>query len=191
MKEIQLVNGKGVALVDDDDFERLSSVKWYLSPNGYAISIKSMYVDGKKTSRSVLMHRLVLECGRGCEIDHINHSKLDNQKSNLRAVTHGVNQTNRFVLSNASSGYRGVYAIKASGKQPAEPRWKGEYRMRYLGDGYGESGKKELAYRYDLAALRDQGGHAQLNFPITGLKKFWTELTQRQVSDGGGVSLES
>lgn len=150
--------------VDDDDFDNLNAYKWYVRTTScgmkYGFRVEHIVRDGKKTTSSIYIHRQIMNAVKGMDVDHLNHDTLDNQKSNLRVVTHGVNQTNRKVLTKAKSGYRGVYSCDSRGW------WKGEYRMKYLGRRKGTDGARELARLYDLAALRDQGINAQLNFPI-------------------------
>ena len=51
-KEIQLANGKGVTLVDNEDYEWLSRYSWCINSCGHAVA----NVDGRNT----LMHRLIL-----------------------------------------------------------------------------------------------------------------------------------
>lgn len=75
MKEIQLTQGR-VALVDDDDFERMSSSNWCFHPSGYACR------SGGR-GKIIMMHREILGdkyCENNLEIDHINRDGLDNRK---------------------------------------------------------------------------------------------------------------
>ena len=47
MREIKLTRGK-IALVDDDDFERINNHKWYWLSIGYAA--RSKKINGKKNN---------------------------------------------------------------------------------------------------------------------------------------------
>lgn len=100
MKKIKLTNGQ-YALVDDQDYEWLSQWSWHPScgyagrNNGYGI---------KKT----LMHRLILNAPDGVEVDHINRDRLDNQRANLRLASRSINQQNKGMQKNNTSGYKGV-----------------------------------------------------------------------------------
>jgi len=89
MKEIK-VSPNSFALVDDDDFDFLNGFKWYLS-NGYAI-------DKKRRK----MHRIILKPKTSEMVDHTDHNKLNNQKSNIRIVNKCENVHNqigeRFLL---------------------------------------------------------------------------------------------
>ena len=98
MKRIPLTKGQ-FALVDDDDFDKLSQHKWRAQWNP---DIHSYYAvrsirlpNGKQTAE--LMHRRILGLERGDrrQGDHINHATLDNRRSNIRSVTQSENQHNR------------------------------------------------------------------------------------------------
>ena len=71
-------------------------------------------------SRHYMAHRLVFAWHRGCwpeaQIDHIDHNRLNNQISNLRAVSHAENLRNKSLYANSSSGVTGVGWHKRSRK---------------------------------------------------------------------------
>jgi HNH endonuclease len=108
MAEIPLVNGRGVAIVDDEDYERVVALgSWRLHSAGYA------YTGGAPKSldpEGTLMHHVVLPPtpGDGGVTDHINRNKLDNRKANLRRVTQVENVQNSVTRSDNTSGVRGV-----------------------------------------------------------------------------------
>lgn len=110
MKKIPLSQGK-FALVDDDDFERVSKWKWsyFKAQDGCERAVRN---NGKT---SVYLHRFLVEPPKGYEVDHIDHDGLNNQKSNLRIATRSQNAANRRLQSNNTSGYIGVSKLK--GKQ--------------------------------------------------------------------------
>lgn len=97
MKKVPLNKGK-FALVDDDDFERVSQHKWVYSNRGYARRIHR--------GKTIHMHRFVMSSDT--LYDHINRDKLDNRKSNLRPCTRSQNQANRRTPANNTSGHKGV-----------------------------------------------------------------------------------
>jgi len=94
MKRIKLENTGNYALIDDDDFELVNSFgKWYETDSGYAV---------KKTKRNyknlnIRMHILINQSPKGLHTDHINGNRLDNRKTNLRAVSSAINSYNRHV----------------------------------------------------------------------------------------------
>ena len=65
------------------------------------------------------------------EVDHINRVRDDNRWSNIRHATRSENQQNTGLRSSNSSGIRGVYWHRASGKWMAYARYEG--RMHSLG----------------------------------------------------------
>ena len=108
MKEIPLTQGK-IAVVDDEDYERLSQNKWHTHGSGYWFGV------GRKNKSYgpdvILMHREVIgNPPPGMEIDHINGNPFDNRKENLRYVTHRQNMQNRHCKK--SSIFPGVSAHK-------------------------------------------------------------------------------
>jgi hypothetical protein len=104
MKEISLSRDK-VALIDDEDFEFLSSIHWYATALNYA-KARLRNQDGKLYS--VLMHRLLLGARKGEQVDHKNHDTLDNRRVNLRLCSNAENTKNRRKHKNSSSLYKGV-----------------------------------------------------------------------------------
>ena len=111
MREIQLTRGK-VALVDDEDFERLSSHKWYADPIRHTYYAKRSVrrPDGRWTS--LYMHHEILGIdGKNVEIetDHVDRDGLNNQRDNLRVATCSQNRHNcRKPSHGRSSPYLGV-----------------------------------------------------------------------------------
>jgi hypothetical protein len=75
------------ALVDEDDFERVSKYKWYLSTDGYGL--------GTVEKKTIRLHHFVFKNPENRHvIDHINQDRLNNQKSNLREVSKSMNSQN-------------------------------------------------------------------------------------------------
>lgn len=104
MKEILLTQGK-VALVDDEDFERIASHRWYAHREG-----NTFYAHRKSDGKTIRMHREILllrQRGR-TEVDHKDGNGLNNKKSNLRICTHSENIRNSRKQSNNTSGIIGV-----------------------------------------------------------------------------------
>lgn len=128
-KKIYLTRGM-VALVDDEDYDRISSVKWSAQKNCNTFYAKrnTPAVDGKRQGIE-LMHRWIITPPEGMEIDHINGDGLDNRKKNLRVVTHRQNSQNRHQFK--TSQYPGVYW------HTKDQRWRTQIRVqgkiKYLG----------------------------------------------------------
>ena len=93
-------------LIDPEDAGLVGDRNWNLSGSGYAISNASK----RKGTPYAYMHRLICDPADGLVVDHINGDKLDNRRSNLRAVSQVINQANRHRVKRVSaSGHRGVY----------------------------------------------------------------------------------
>lgn len=120
MKEIKLSKNK-VALVDDEDFDRVNAFRWYASQesrNGkkwYAIRRVTVEVEdfpGIKYNRRVKirMHRFIMGLGSeiieptGLVVDHGPGGTLDNRKENLEIVTQKVNMERAPNWKRRSSG---------------------------------------------------------------------------------------
>lgn len=116
--EVALVNGRGVAHVDAEDFYRvLAAGPWRLlrhkSGRCYAIA------HAKDKKGTVHMHRLVSAAPAGLEVDHKDLDGLNNQKANLRFATLAENQHNRPAYKNNTSGFKGVSFRKKLNKWQA------------------------------------------------------------------------
>jgi hypothetical protein len=103
----------GHALVDDHLSEWLGEWRWHANSRGYVVRTVHVYIDGRRKSRTVLMHREILGLAYGDprQGDHEDGNKLDNRGSNLRIAHRGQldNQQNRQGPNrNGTSGYRGV-----------------------------------------------------------------------------------
>lgn len=151
-KNIQLPNGR-LAIVDDEDYERLMLRGWFYS-GGYAARKirKGLKITEEK------MHRVIVGAPDGLEVDHINGNKLDNRRCNLRVCTHEQNMANRRKHHNNTSGYTGVVWIKDQRCWRAEIKVGGQ--KKYLGR---FENAEDAARAYDEAALRFKGEFAKTN----------------------------
>ena len=104
------------------------------------------------------MHLIIMGEAYGLEVDHINGNKLDNQKSNLRFVTHMQNLHNRKPSRESSSKYKGV-SWNAWHK-----RWLAKICNNYTSIflGYFKS-EEDAALAYNKAALKYHEEYARLN----------------------------
>lgn len=96
------LNKNQTMICDTDDWERLGYIKWNVYKAGYATGRDSV------TGKTVFFHCEVIGRKDGLVVDHINHNKLDNRKSNLRLVPQRVNMLNKLIIPNAKSGVPGV-----------------------------------------------------------------------------------
>lgn len=94
------------AIVDIEDFERISRLNWYAMWNRGA---KQFYAANKTRGRgTILMHRMILRCKKKEEVDHKNHDTLDNRKENLRKCKHFQNACHKRKSAINTSGFKGV-----------------------------------------------------------------------------------
>lgn len=111
MKYIMLSNGLET-MVDDGDFESLSSLKWYPSVMRKGLT----YATANIKDRTVYMHRMIMNEPLGLYVDHFNRNGLDNQRQNLRITTQSVNIANAGMFQNNTSGYKGVVKYRTGWK---------------------------------------------------------------------------
>ena len=107
---ISLTKGQ-FALVDDSDYESLARFNWYAMRSGHSwyAARGGPKVCGIRTPQVLLMHRVIMGTDAALHTDHIDGNGLNNQRSNLRAVTPAQNQHNRkHKRAGTSSRYRGV-----------------------------------------------------------------------------------
>jgi len=124
MKTLQLTNGYK-AIIDDDDFERVSAFKWY-----GAKSRMNVYVCHGR-SPALRLHRFILNAGQGDFVDHINGDTLDNRKANLRICTNAENIRNSRKYSTNASGFKGVSYIAWRNKWASKITF--NYKKHFLG----------------------------------------------------------
>jgi len=94
---------------DLDDYNLIKNYYWNIH-NGYMSSRD--FHNGK--SKRIYMHRLILQniMGNKFIVDHENHNKVDNRKSNIRPVTYSENNFNTKLNVKNKSGVIGVYYNK-------------------------------------------------------------------------------
>ena len=157
MASIALTNSDLVAIVDDEDIEKLKSYRWRLLINKRR-RIPS-YIVSTSSRHAVSMHRIIMDAKHGQQIDHADGNALNNQKSNLRFATASQQMMNRpRFRTKTSSRYKGVYWDKTL------RRW--QIRIAVNGKektvGYGSS-ENDAARKYNDAAMLYHGEFARLN----------------------------
>lgn len=139
------------ALVDDEDFDECMKYRWVKS-KGYA----KAYI-GKR--RYILIHRIIMHEKKGEVIHHIDHNKLNNQKSNLRFCSHKENIRNQVKQKrNTSSKYKGVTFHKKLNKWQSSINVDKKYKYIGIFDL-----ELDAAKAYNEAAIKYFGEFALLN----------------------------
>lgn len=116
---VWLTNGE-IALVDTEDFKRVSRIRWSHHTKGYAFAT----INGK----SVMLHNFILRrpASRFIVVDHKNRDRLDNRKANLEVKTQAENVRNRPIDRRNKSGCLGVTWHAAANKWAARLFIKGK-----------------------------------------------------------------
>jgi len=157
-KEIALSQGK-FAIVDDEDYERVSQFNWHVVGD-YAVRRVRLNppVNGKRQGVQ-FMHRLIMGEPQGLQVDHRNRNPLDNQRHNLRIATNSQNRMNASKprATTARSRYKGV----AYGKEGWQAQIMKNGKSLWLGYFASEI---EAAHAYDVAARDLFGEFACINF---------------------------
>ena len=124
MKELNI---KGyTVLLDDEDYERVAALKWYVQKNliktrGRVYFYHAFYENGKKIYTQSLQ-RFIIGLGHkdGYQGDHISGDTLDNRKSNLRKCSISENTQNAKMHKDNLTGYKGITLFKRTGQYVAK-----------------------------------------------------------------------
>lgn len=155
MMQLKLSNSQQVALIDDEDFERVSKYTWRMHKRGYVVSRPK--IDNKY--RHMRLQRFIMNVldYPYVEVDHINNDKLNNTKSNLRLCNRQQNNINKPKRPGKfSSKYKGV--SQRGVKYEANIRY--NRKCIYLGL---FNTDKEAALAYNKKAFELHGEFAYLN----------------------------
>jgi hypothetical protein len=142
-----------VALVDEEDYARVSEINWHVHREGRNYYAYSGY--------KLPMHRYIL--GLSAEdpitVDHRNGCGLDNRRSNLRHANMSQQMQNARKRRNGTSVYKGVSWNKEKGK------WEAQIALpdRHIRLGYFAK-EVQAARKYDSVAKMHFGEFAKTNF---------------------------
>lgn len=161
MKEIKLTQGY-VALVDDEDFEKLNKFRWFANVQKTKVYAIRNSGGGHKRNKMIYMHREITGAAKKEDVDHVDHNGLNNQKTNIRVCAHADNMKNRAKVTNTSSVFKGVSLFKS--KRLKNIRWRAQIQCngayRHIGLFCTES---EAAMAYNKKAEELHGKFARTN----------------------------
>lgn len=166
---IELVQGKGVAVVDESDYGRLSQYRWYIKKNknvSYAQRFEYYKVQiGERIEtkgKPIMMHNDIMSTPSGMYVDHKDGDGLNNIRSNMRICTKGQNARNLNLPSRGRYGFYGIYLNN---------RTEGQYASKLYFEGKSYwlgvyATPEEAAEAYDSASRYLRGDEFLiLNFP--------------------------
>lgn len=161
MKTIRLSQGL-VAVVDDDDYDRVSRFKWSATRHGKVVYAQRKIKTPLGRSTSLLLHRFLMNVvNPKIYVDHRDHDGLNCKKSNLRLCVPGENDGNQMKKHGTSSRYKGVSWDSGRKTWRAQITIRG--RVRFLGR---YDSEEDAAIMYDAAARSAFGEFAHTNFPL-------------------------
>ena len=180
-RRIPISQGK-FAIVDPDDYERISRHKWYACRrNRTYYAIRGQWSPALKKRLTISMHREIIDVPDDLFVDHINHNGWDNRKANLRPATAAENAQNaRYPKINTTSKYRGVWYNKK------KKRWRAVIGINNTRKVIGSFRNEiDAAIAYDRAAKKYHKEFAVLNFQNENLTtNLPCEITALPISRG-------
>jgi hypothetical protein len=160
VKELPLTKGY-VALVDDEDFERINAFKWQAHLTPRRDGTVRVYGFRTHAKKGIYLHRFILNAPKGVDVDHKNGDGLDCRRSNMRLATRSQNLANLPWNAANTSGFKGVSFHKQSGRIQVVIG----YRNRRYHIGLYDDPAFAAAV-YDAAARHLFGSFANTNFDI-------------------------
>jgi hypothetical protein len=152
---LEIQNWEQLAVVDDEDFERLSQFKWYRCGTADRFTIRRLpWIDGRTKSIS-LASEVMNNIGK--LYDHKDRNPLNNQKFNLREATYSQNAANVEKFGGTSK-HKGVDYFKKYGKYRARI----SYNNRVYHLGFFDL-EIDAALAYNARAVKLHGAFAVLN----------------------------
>ena len=98
---------------DLEDYDKIKKYRWYIENNKYKYVVTNATIDNHK--RKLALHRVVMNINDpNIDIDHIKHKGYDNRKSQLRVCNAILNERNRVLNKNNTSGEKGVWKKKSN-----------------------------------------------------------------------------
>jgi hypothetical protein len=147
-------------IVEPRDYYKIRRFKWCIWGNGSKFYAVRIMVTGPGKTKTMYLHRQILNAPKGVLVDHRNRDPLDNRRANLRFATQSENMQNRGKRKNGTSKFIGVWFVKVKSKWESRITHNG--KLIYIGAFDSEIA---AARAYDKAALEYRKEFARLNFP--------------------------
>lgn len=148
------------AVVDDEDYEKVSKYKWYASKESKSFYATVHYDKPGEKRKLLKMHRLIMNIQDSkVFVDHKDRNGLNNQKDNLRTCNVSENASNKLTEGGKYSKYKGVGCDTIKGKvywKASVIKYGKVYRVRCKTE-------KLAAIKYNELALKHHGEFACLN----------------------------
>jgi AP2 domain len=111
-------------------------------------------------STRLRLHRVIVSASSSDQVDHENGNGLDNRRHNLRHATVRKNSHNVPSHRDSTSRFKGVCWVTK------QKRWQAQIYYNGKNINLGVFDDEEIAAMvYDLAAIKNFGSYARLNFP--------------------------
>jgi len=151
------------AIIDDEDYDFISSFKWYAQPTTtgghyYRMCVKNIY-----------MHKLIMQAGTKVECDHINRITHDNRKNNLRICGRSGNCQNKSSVIGSTSKFLGV------SWNARDRKWMAALENNNKTVLSGHRTEEQAALAYNDTAIKYHGDFANLN--VVPNEKYYRMLT--------------
>lgn len=145
-------HGTQIVHFDKADAPLINKYTWCVASFGRTLC--AMTRIGKKTCR---MHKMIIKTKKF--VDHRDGNALNNRRKNLRITTNSQNTKNRRLSKNNSSGFKGVFVNKKTGKFYVRIG----LEFKQINGGTFNTAI-EAAKRYNDLAKQHHGEFANLNF---------------------------
>lgn len=179
MKLVPLTKGYS-AVVDDNDYDLVMRFKWQASPrkSGKVYAVTKIARPGR-SSTSLYMHRLIVAASDFPDVDHWDNDGLNNTRANLRPCTESQNLANQSGRPGTTSEYKGVHWCKKERMWIASIGMKNP-RVKRIGCFESE---ENAAIAYDIAAFKQWGEFAKLNFPgeVRDEQEFYAQFQSNKI----------
>lgn len=91
---------------DTEDYERIKDFCWRIDTNDFVVAYNP------ENRKIIFLHKFIMDCPDGYQVDHIYHNRLDNRKSMLRICTPQENMWNTRGRNDNSGGHKGVQHLQ-------------------------------------------------------------------------------